>query len=248
MQFGPLTLKRCRYGWMLFTGPYIGKCFDLYGEYSETEVGMMRAFVRPGDTVLDIGANIGDLTVPLSQMAGPTGRIYAVESHPDVFNILCANLALNQIGNVIPLNAFMRASEGAAVKEEFVRKDRESKAVAIDELALDSCRLIKIDVDGNELDVLMSGAKTIAKLRPVLYFENDVREKSKDLLDYTLSLGYDLYWHKAPIIGANNFFGNTVNHWHPRTIVSLMMLGMPKEAGLAMEGLPKVQSADEWPV
>jgi hypothetical protein len=37
MDFGALKLKRCRYGWMLFTGQYIGRCFDLYGEYSESE-------------------------------------------------------------------------------------------------------------------------------------------------------------------------------------------------------------------
>jgi hypothetical protein len=49
MQFGPLTLKRCRYGWMLFSGPFIGKCFDLYGEYSESELEVMRTFVREGD-------------------------------------------------------------------------------------------------------------------------------------------------------------------------------------------------------
>jgi hypothetical protein len=36
MQFGNLTLKQCKYGWMLFSGPYIGKCFELYGQYSES--------------------------------------------------------------------------------------------------------------------------------------------------------------------------------------------------------------------
>ncbi len=34
---------------------YIGKCFDLYGEYSECEVDAMRHFIRPGDVVLDVG-------------------------------------------------------------------------------------------------------------------------------------------------------------------------------------------------
>src|SRR6202000_552070 len=33
MQFGPHTLKKCRYGWMLYSGPTIGKCFEMYGEY-----------------------------------------------------------------------------------------------------------------------------------------------------------------------------------------------------------------------
>jgi len=38
MEFGKLKLKRCRYGWMLFAGPVIGKCFELYGQYSESEI------------------------------------------------------------------------------------------------------------------------------------------------------------------------------------------------------------------
>jgi len=60
MQFGKLKLKHCGCGGMLFSGPYIGKCLDLYGQYSESEVSMMRGFEREGSTVIDVGANIGD--------------------------------------------------------------------------------------------------------------------------------------------------------------------------------------------
>src|SRR5260221_9055050 len=105
MQFGALKLKHCRYGWMLFSGPYIGKCFDLYGQYSESEVAMMRAFLTEGGTVIDVGANIGDLTLPISQIVGPSGKVFAIESHPEVFNVLCANLAINQVRNTLPINA-----------------------------------------------------------------------------------------------------------------------------------------------
>jgi tRNA G37 N-methylase Trm5 len=113
MEFGKLKLKHCRYGWMLFCGPYIGKCFELYGQYSESEVAMMRQFVGAGDTVIDVGANIGDLTLPIARMAGETGKVFAIESHPDVFNILCANLALNDIKNTTPINAFIASTQEA---------------------------------------------------------------------------------------------------------------------------------------
>src|SRR6202011_3442622 len=78
MQFGNLTLKQCKYGWMLFSGPYIGKCFELYGQYSESELSVMRAFLGEGSTVIDVGANIGDLTIPLAKMVGTSGRVYAI--------------------------------------------------------------------------------------------------------------------------------------------------------------------------
>jgi FkbM family methyltransferase len=246
MQFGDLTLKQCRYGWMLFSGHHIGKCFELYGEYSEVEVQAMRGLVRPGDVVLDIGANIGDLTLPLSQMAGSGGRVYAIESHSDMFNILCSNLALNRVFNVEPINAFVKASETAVVQEQFVRKGARTKSIKIDDLELDRCRLIKIDVDGNELDVLQSGEATIRKFRPFLYLENDVRDKSEALLTYLMQQNYALYWHIAPIFSENNFAGNPNNFWAPDSVISLMVLAVPQELNMKIVGLKQIESALEW--
>src|SRR4051794_2822301 len=107
MEFAGLKLQKCRHGWMLCAGPTIGKCLELYGEYSEGEVATMRRYVRPGDTVIDVGANIGSLTLPMAGLVGPQGRVVAVESHPATFNLLCAHLALNGIEHVRPFNAFV---------------------------------------------------------------------------------------------------------------------------------------------
>ena len=252
MQFGKLTLKQCRYGWMLFSGPYIGKCFELYGEYSESEVAMMRRFVTTGATVVDVGANIGDLTVPLAGMVGDAGRVYAFESHPEVFNVLCSNLALNGIRNTMPVRAFVASSDevdtgSAWGKHAFVGDRWPTQYVALDALDLARCDLVKVDVDGHEFEVLESGEMQIERFRPVLYFENDVRESSARLLDYVMNrLGYDVYWHPAPIFAEDNFFGNPVNFWAPKTIASLMMLALPKEKHLSIEGLAKVASPDAW--
>jgi FkbM family methyltransferase len=253
MQFGPLKLKYCKYGWMLFSGPYIGKCFDLYGQYSEAEVSMMRAFLREGSTVVDVGANIGDLTVPLARIVGESGKVYAIESHPDNFNILCANLALNSIRGTKPLNAFVASSENVDTSSKawgefaYVSSTWQTRFVALDALELEACDLIKVDVDGKELDVLRSGEMQIERHRPVLYFENDVQEASPELLAYTMdTLGYDLYWHPAPIFEEHNFFGNPVNHWAPQNIVSLMVLGVPKERKKDISGLKRIKDKHDW--
>jgi FkbM family methyltransferase len=253
MQFGNLKLKFCKYGWMLFAGPYIGKCFDLYGQYSESEVSMMRAFLREGSTVIDVGANIGDLTLPLSKIVGDTGRIYAVESHPEAFNILCANLALNGVRNTKPMNVFIatsaEADTGSAAWGEFayVSQRWSPQFLALDSLDLSACDLIKVDVDGKELEVLRSGEMQIERHRPILYFENDIREASADLLSFAMEkLGYELYWHPAPIFEPENFFGNPVNQWAPRNIASLMVLGVPSERHLEVPNLRRVRSRDDW--
>jgi FkbM family methyltransferase len=253
MQFGRLQLKACKYGWMLFSGPFIGKCFDLYGQYSESEVAMMRAFLREGSTVVDVGANIGDLTVPLSRIVGDSGRVYAIESHPEYFNILCANLALNAIGNTKPINVFVATSENVDTSSKawgefaYVSRTWATQFLALDALDLAACDLLKVDVDGKELDVLQSGEMQIERHRPILYFENDVREASAELLSYARDkLGYDLYWHPAPIFDEDNFFGNPVNHWAPRTVVSLMVLGVPAERKQAISGLKPIRDKNDW--
>jgi len=252
MQFGKLTLKACKYGWMLFSGPYIGKCFELYGQYSESEVAIMRSFLRHGSTVIDVGANIGDLTVPLARIVGETGKVYAIESHPDVFNVLCANLALNGLSNVKPINSFVAADENVDTgsvpwgKFAYIGQKWAPQFMSIDALDLSECDLIKVDVDGKELEVLKSGEMQIEKHRPVLYFENDIRDSSADLLGFVMdTLGYKAYWHPAPIFEENNFFGNPVNHW-PQGIVSLMVLALPAERKLDIQGLKAIGHKNEW--
>jgi FkbM family methyltransferase len=238
---------------MLFSGPFIGKCFDLYGQYSESEVAMMRAFLREGSTAIDVGANIGDLTIPLSRIVGNSGKVYAVESHPDNMNVLCANLALNSIRNTRPINAFVATSSDVGTQSSvwgefaYVSRDWSTPFLALDSLDLDACDLVKVDVDGKELDVLQSGEMQIERHRPVLYFENDVRESSSELLAYVMQkLGYDLYWHPAPIFDEDNFFGNPVNHWAPKNIISLMVLGIPSERKAELPSLRRITDKNDW--
>ena len=251
MEFGKLKLKRCRYGWMLFAGPVIGKCFELYGQYSESEIMMMRAFLRPGDTVVDVGANIGDLTLPLAQFVGNEGRVYAIESHPYTFNVLCANLALNDIANVKPLNTFVttRGDRDTASRQfgpdAYVSPTWETSFMVLDDLDLAAFNLLKIDVDGKELSVLQSGAMQIERFRPTLYLENDSRETSSPLLAYLLGLDYDLYWHLAPVFESDNYFGNPINHW-PGTMISPMVVGVPSERKIEIPGLDRIRSPDAW--
>jgi FkbM family methyltransferase len=238
---------------MLYSGPYIGACFDLYGQYSESEVQMMRALVRDGGTVIDVGANIGDLTIPLANIVGEAGRVYAIESNPETFNVLCANLALNAIANTKPINAFVASSAdvdtSSAVWGQFayVGKTWAPHFMALDALDLAACDLIKVDVDGKELEVLRSGEMQIERFRPFLYFENDVREASAELLSFVMEkLGYDLYWHPAPIFDADNFFGNPVNHWAPKNIVSLMIVGVPSERRMSIPALRRITGKNDW--
>jgi len=106
--------------------------------------------------------------------------------------------------------------------------------------------LLKIDVDGGELDVLKSGEMQIERFRPTLYFENDVQEKSAPLLDYAMrTLGYDLYFHRAPVFEPNNLFNNPDYHWRDTGVLSLMIVGIPREQKTPLN-LKRVTSPEEW--
>ena len=252
MRFGKLRLDLCRYGWMLHMGPYIGKCFELYGEYSETEVNALRVFLREGNTVVDVGANIGDLTLPMSQMVGPAGRVYAFESHSETYQILNANMALNAVKNVKTINAFVADSPDVSMSGPwgefgFVSEKWRPGIVRLDSLGLDQCALIKIDVDGAEYEVLRSAEATIKAHKPILYFENDDRDKSPQLLGYAMSLGYTLYFHLAPMFQEDNFFGNPVNHWAPKIMCSKMILGIPEALAATLDlQLPRINDPADW--
>ena len=254
MQFGKLTLKRCRHGWMLFngpSGPFIGRCFELYGEFSEGEVDLMCKLIEPGDTVIDVGANIGSFTVPLANRVGAAGRVYAVESHAETFQVLCANLALNGLSNVKPVNAFVTADPHTSTDGDWGRHGYVSAVwappfIPIDALDVPACRLIKIDTDGRELGVIQSAEQTISRFRPVIYFENEKRALSPPLLSHVRDLGYDMHWHITPLTRAGNFFGHADLLHGGKRLVSPMVVATPKERPMMFPLMRKVADVSEW--
>src|SRR5579872_1904700 len=76
-----IRIKATRHGLMLYQPHdiYIGRCLDLYGEYSELEVALLNQIVTPGMVVIDVGANIGAHTIFFAAATGPKGLVIAYE-------------------------------------------------------------------------------------------------------------------------------------------------------------------------
>ena len=72
----------------------------LGGGYETVETALVLDLVRPGQVVLDIGANIGYYTLLFAKLVGPTGRVVAFEPDPESFSLLQRNIAENHYGNV----------------------------------------------------------------------------------------------------------------------------------------------------
>lgn len=248
-------IKSCRHGIVCYNqnDMYIGKSFDLYGEFSEGEVDLFRLVAKDRGVVLDIGANIGAHTLFFAKAVGSGGQVHAFEPQRIVFQTLCANMALNHISNSFCYNIALGKSPGTVLVpqvrpwENFnfgglsLGSHQFGEAVevkTIDGLNLSKCNFIKIDTEGMELDVLMGAVNTINKLQPILYVENDRKDKSADLIRYIDFLGYDMYWHKPPLYNPKNFFNNPENVF--KDIVSLNMICLPRSCGGLLKKYEKV--------
>jgi FkbM family methyltransferase len=254
-----VSLRACRHGPMMYlrNDMYIGRSFDQYGEYSEGEVEVFRAFLRPGDIALDVGANIGALTIPMAQLVGPSGSVYAFEPQRIVFQILCGNVALNELGNVYTLQWAVGHAAGTtkvapldySAQNNFGGlslggvKGEDVAVIAIDDINLPKLRLIKMDVEGMELNAIMGAAATIERCRPILFIENDRTEKSTALLTQLLNSGYRLWWHISPLYNSANFLRNPQNHFGH--VHSFNVLGLPSEMNDVRVPLHEITSAEE---
>jgi FkbM family methyltransferase len=256
-----VELREWRHGLVAYNrnDQYIGRSLQAYGEYSEFEVQFLTAWLRPGDVVLEAGANIGPITVPLARAVGPEGRVLAYEPQRLVFQLLCCNLALNELANVVarpnavgaragtvlvPVIAPSQAHNfgGVALSSDAAGGERVA-VEAIDDLELEACRLVKVDVEGMEAEVLEGARATIARLRPLLYLENDRADRSRDLIALVQSLGYRAFWHLPPLFNPGNFAGRAENLFG--NIVSVNMFCVPAESMLRLAGLTEVAGPDD---
>ncbi|HLQ19997.1 MAG TPA: FkbM family methyltransferase, partial [Tabrizicola sp.] len=91
----------------------IGRSLRLYGEFAGEEVDSILALARPGDHVLDLGANIGFHSLGLARRVGDDGRVTAIEPQRYCFQLLCANVTLNQLPQVHCLRAAVGDAPGS---------------------------------------------------------------------------------------------------------------------------------------
>lgn len=252
----------------------IGRSLLTYGEWTEGEIASLRQLLRQNDCVVDIGANVGAHTVAFAKSVAPGGCIVAFEPQPRVFHLLCANTTINGLGNVRLFPAACAAEPGSlwfpeldytresnvgaftldnarGVEQRMVqatgqRIGQQVPIVTLDDTYdLPALRLLKIDVEGMELDVLKGAEKTIRRLRPALYIENEKPERSEPLLRAIMDLGYVAYWHIVPLFRPDNFRRNPTNIFSG--IVCINNLCFPAEAALAMQGFEKVADPSQHP-
>lgn len=219
-------LVRGRDAWYVYNvnDSYIGRSIEKYGEYAGVEARFLASLCRDGDVVFEVGANIGAHTVGLAKRVGPRGRVLAFEPQRLAFQALCANVALNSLVNVDCYWAAVGERRGTITVPELdpsqptnfggvalagVTQGRSVGCYALDDfIGAPDVRLVKVDVEGMEADVLRGGAKLVERFRPHLYVENDRVDRSEALMRLIAGFGYRLYWHTPPLYDPANVEGD----------------------------------------
>jgi FkbM family methyltransferase len=250
--------KQCRYGRMTYPlhDVYIGGSLRAYGEYAAHELFYLRFLLRPGHVAIDVGANVGALTVGMADRVGPAGVIHAFEPQRAIHDLLCINVA--PFKNIVVHHAAAGPAPGVIrvppLDYDSVgnfgalsiggSEGEEVPVLTIDSLNLPQLHLLKIDVEGMEIDVLRGSGETIRRCEPILFVENDREHKSEALISHIFDLGYRLWWHLTPLFRADNFFNNETNVlgnvWY------LNMIGFPRHAPVKPP-FPEVRSPKDGP-
>jgi FkbM family methyltransferase len=237
------TLVATRYGHAIVHAHdlYVGQSLQLYGEFSPGEMDLYRFLLEPGDVVLEGGANIGALTVPIAQHVGDEGRVFAYEPQRLTYQALCGNLALNSLVNVVAFNLALGAKEGTIYVppvnltamdnvggvELSTTHAPNATVGTIDAIRLPTLDLLKLDIEGMEYDALQGAEETVTRCRPLIVAEIDRDDKKPLVLTWLRDHGYRLYAHNPPLYRADNWRGIDVNAWPG--VVSINVLAVPHE-------------------
>ena len=197
----PEVVARLRGGGLIHArlDDFVGRSVAYFGDLDPKLRWVCKQVLRPGDVVIDVGANIGIVTLMAARLVGPAGQVHAVEPQTRLAAQIAASAALNRYANVTvhPIGLSDRAgtmtltvpvdNAGAATLEgsvdgrsEIVRVDRtEDFLRAVSE---SPPRLLKLDVEGHEAAVIAGASAEFWAHGPDVIVLEELGKPSQDQL------------------------------------------------------------------
>lgn len=182
--------------------------------------------IKNGDIILDVGASIGWYSCKISETVGENGKIIALEPNPENFKYLKKNIDKNNLKNIIPLNLGVWSSKKKMILilEKYssilrnLNKSSKNKAkIDIDldtidnivlKLKLDKVNLIKMDIEGAEIEALKGAKYTIGHQKRIslmiaaYHKTSSGKETYKTLVPFLEKLNYKIFKEHLPFIYA----------------------------------------------
>jgi len=205
-----VTIKRNGYMIRMFPSSMSYMRYLKGKSYRNDEEDFFQDYLKKGDIVLDIGSNIGLLTLKSSSLVGDEGHVYSFEANPKIANFQRSNIKLNKFENITLTNSAIGNKTGTVRFIDSLEDDTMNKVdfsdsaleVKIDKIdnIISNCtiNLLKVDVEGFELFVL-EGAKKVLTSTECIFFEvcNQNFEKfgytSVDLFNLLNSYNFDIF-------------------------------------------------------
>lgn len=212
--------------------PGVSRTLAIKGEREKDQVFVVRRELKPGMTVLDVGANIGSYALLEASLVGPNGKIYAIEPAPQNFALLQKNIALNQFENIIEthqVGASNQSGKGTFYVHaasnlhtfhpqkyrEFAEvEDNYKETIDIDVVHISAflegkrpVDFIRMDIEGYEVEVIEGLLDTIRQGQhtPMILFEVH-RPKYDDVhhnMRAQLKQLFDLGYHAKTLISSD---------------------------------------------
>jgi len=191
----------------------------------EEPLAFFNAYLKTGDKVVDVGANVGDTVLTAAVCVGPTGHVYGVEAHPRTYRFLQSNVRLNRVDNVTLFNSAAGDKQGTvrfsdSRYDDMNQVDRGSLQVPVARLddllpVMESVALLKVDVEGYERSVFR-GAPALLSRADCVYFEvgdkmcEDFGHTAQELLGDIAAHGFQLFIaddrrHFVPLSASQSF-------------------------------------------
>ena len=187
-------------------------------------VKLLERYLSTGSTMMDVGANLGFVSLNAARIVGPSGHVVSVDPQKRILERLSENIALNGVKNISVIPTALSAEEGEAVfnaatdaglsrldnrsqnnfgmdvKEKYQVKKVTLDSVIDDQFDGQAPDLIKIDVEGHEYQVLQGASRTLGQQKSIVILE--VNPGALKQNDVTLSdilalvepLGYEAKW------------------------------------------------------
>ena len=211
---------------------FLGRALREYGEWAQGELNLLLDLIDVGNTVIDVGAFVGTHTIAFARHVGHKGQVYAFEPHPVAFGLLRLNVEQNDLSNVKLFNAALSDYTGTMNSHKANLADTDSPGsfslltkvdvaaessgitidvMTLDQFDIDSCHLMKVDVEGMELNVLKGSAKTLRRLHPLVFAECLSLHNGWQTVSFMRDNGFEAFLHNERAFNPDNFKRNASN-------------------------------------